>query len=355
MIKPLIMDCTLRDGSYAINFKFNQKDTSVITKKLSRAKIPLIEVGHGIGLGASKKGLGNSACSDEEYCIAASESIEGESKWGMFCIPGISSIEDLKIASSYGIDFIRIGTDVLNIKSSRKFIEFAKSEGIQVFSNFMKSDKADPKTFAKYAKESLNYGSDVIYIVDSCGGMFPNDLKKYISETFDKNPSIELGFHGHDNLGVGMANCLLSLQEGVKYIDSTLQGLGRSSGNVCTEHLICVLEKKGILKEIEPIEVMNIGEKYIRPLISSTGISSLDITLGWTLTHSSYMPMILSYSKQNKIDPRKLLKYLADNRIKNFETNNINNIIEEIKKSMTLNIDLDNWPDYFGEEEQWKN
>ena len=67
------------------------------------------------------------------------------------------------------------------------------------------------------------------------------------------------------------------------------------------------------------------------------------------------MPMILSYSKQNKIDPRKLLKYLADNRIKNFETNNINNIIEEIKKSMTLNIDLDNWPDYFGEEEQWKN
>jgi len=352
--EPLLMDCTLRDGSYVIDFQFNQKDTFDLTQKLSESKIPLIEVGHGIGLGASKKGLGTAACSDEEYCISASEGIRGNSKWGMFCIPGISSIDDLKMAISYGIDFIRIGSDIDDIESSKKYIEIAKNAGLQVFSNFMKSYKTDPKGFAELAKKSADYGTDVVYIVDSSGGMYPEDLKIYIRETLDKNLPIELGFHGHNNLGMGMANCLVSLQEGVKYLDSSLQGLGRSAGNVSTEHLLCAIKNQGFLPEIDPIEVMDIGEIYVRPLISSYGFSSLDITAGWTLFHSSHMPTILMLSKKNQVDPRKLIKYIFDHKIENLNVENLEKMIHTMKKSINVKSQLKKWPTYFGEEEKLK-
>ena len=201
----------------------------------------------------------------------------------------------------------------------------------------------------------MAYGSDVIYIVDSCGGMFPENIREYIDETFDKNPNIELGFHGHNNLGLGMANCLVSIKHGVRYIDTTLQGFGRSSGNVSTEHLICLLEKKGMIKDIDPLEIMNIGEEFIRPLISQTGLSSLDITLGWTQTHSGYMPLILSKSKKHKLDPRKLIKYFYDNGIENFNEKNLIKSINQIKNLDTFKIDSNNWPSYFGKEEEWKS
>jgi len=86
---PIIMDCTLRDGSYSIDFQFNKKDTRTIVSKLSRARIPLIEVGHGVGLGASKNGYGASASSDEDYCEAASKGISNLQNGECFVFPGL--------------------------------------------------------------------------------------------------------------------------------------------------------------------------------------------------------------------------------------------------------------------------
>ena len=62
-----------------------------------------------------------------------------------------SLIEDLLMTIDYGIDFIRIGTDIDKIEESKTFIEIAKKRGLTVFSNFMKSYKVS-KTFFKYCE-----------------------------------------------------------------------------------------------------------------------------------------------------------------------------------------------------------
>lgn len=343
------MDCTLRDGSYSIDFQFNKKDTKLLVNKLSKAKIPFIEVGHGVGLGASKKGLGLSASSDKEYCKAAAAGISNSSKWGVFCIPGIASLDDLKMTFDYDIDFVRIGTNIENIDSSKEFIQLAKKHKVKVFANFMKSYTVSPKKFATVAKKSHDFGSEVIYIVDSSGGMYPDQLEQYIKEVQDIDQNIDLGFHGHNNLGMGMANSLISIKNGVKFIDATLQGIGRSSGNVVLEHLCCALKFKGLAKQIDPVSIMDIGEKYIRPLLKTTGISSLDTTAGWKLFHSSYMLSVLKISKKNKIDPRRLIEYIYDNNIKDFTEQNLDfEALKNIKSSK-----LKSWPIYFGNEETY--
>src|SRR5262249_14405341 len=99
---PRILECTLRDGSYGIDCQFNADDTFRIARRLDELGFPLIEVGHGIGLGASERGMGAAAATDEEYMAAAKKAVT-RGKWGMFCIPGVARLSDLDLAVQYGM------------------------------------------------------------------------------------------------------------------------------------------------------------------------------------------------------------------------------------------------------------
>ncbi len=348
---PVILDCTLRDGSYVIDFQFTKEDTGKITGSLEEAGFAYIEVGHGVGLGASKRGFDVAAATDEEYCVAAAAAIKKDSKWGMFCIPGIATLDDLKMAIDYGMDFVRIGTDVHKVDESLPFIELAKEKGLQVFANFMKSYVLDSKDFAKLVMKSAGFGADCVYLVDSAGGMLPDQVRSFIRATYELDDKLVLGFHGHNNLGLGMANALVSIEEGVKFIDSSLQGFGRSAGNVPAEQLICMLDLLGLNDRFDPIAVMDLGENLIRPLIMQRGMSSLDITAGWSQFHSSFMPSILKIAKQERVDPRLLINEVCKVNKITSSNDQLKSIAASINNSNSIYSRLKIWPTYFGEEE----
>lgn len=303
---PTLLDCTLRDGSYAINFQFTRRDTETLVAQLDEAGFGFIEVGHGVGLGASRKLKQVAAETDETYMQFAAKAVT-QAKWGMFCIPGIADLEDISLAADYGMNFIRIGTNVEDYKSSEKFIEKAKQHRMLVCSNFMKSYASTPEAFASYAKQAAEFGSDLIYIVDSAGGMFPEDVARYVQAVKALAPKLKLGFHGHNNMGLALANSLRAIQLGVQVIDTSLQGLGRSAGNTMTEQMICALVRMGIDINIDPIAVMDISEQYIQPLLEMKGLSSIDLVAGFAQFHSSYMPIIEKIAKQYRVDPRHLI------------------------------------------------
>ncbi len=306
MACPRILECTLRDGSYAINFQFTEEDTRNIVRALDHAGFELIEIGHGMGLGASEKTKGVAAETDEVYLRATAETVKNAS-WGMFCIPGIAELKHIDMAADYGMSFIRIGTNVEEYHQSQLFVERAKKYGMFVCANFMKSYVSTPEEFARYALETEKFGADLIYIVDSAGGMFPEDIEQYVHAIREQSTTLRIGFHGHNNLGMGVANSLKAIELGVEIVDSSLQGFGRSAGNTPTEQLICALIRKEIKVNVDPIDVMDIGEKYVLPLIQSKGISSVDIVSGFSLFHSSYMPIIEKYAMQYRVDPRRLI------------------------------------------------
>ena len=158
MKKITILETTLRDGSYAINYSFTSADTKVICKQLEEAGFEFIEVGHGAGLRASIKGYGIAAATDEEYMVAAKEALT-KAKWGMFCIPGIAELEDIDLAAKHGMSFIRIGTNVTDVEKSESFIKRAKKYGMFVTANYMKSYALPPEQFAEKVKLSEKYGS----------------------------------------------------------------------------------------------------------------------------------------------------------------------------------------------------
>src|SRR5579863_10613346 len=66
-----ILECTLRDGSYAVDFKFTENDTATLAGVLGRLGFRWIEIGHGVGLGARKAGKGIMPAGDERLIEAA--------------------------------------------------------------------------------------------------------------------------------------------------------------------------------------------------------------------------------------------------------------------------------------------
>jgi len=302
---PKILDTTLRDGSYANDFQFTAGQTRSLCQELEASGVEMIEVGHGIGLNASNSGYREAIASDEEYMKAAAEGCE-EAMWGMFCIPGIATLEDVELAADHGMDFIRIGTNITEVEMSKEFIELAKERDMFTTANYMKSYARSPDIFADKVELSDSYGADMVYIVDSAGGMFPDTVKEYYRAVREVS-DIPVGFHGHDNLGLAVSNSLVMADEGVLVIDTSLQGLGRSAGNASTEKTVATLEKKGHDTGIDLFKLLRVGHTYINPIRSNPAHMPLDVIAGQAEFHSSHMPKILDAAYKYDVDPAHLI------------------------------------------------
>ena len=303
--KLQILECTLRDGSYVIDFQFTMRDTALIAAALENAGFNLIEIGHGVGMNASRSGKGVAAATDEEYMQVAATTLK-RAKWGMFFIPGIGRHEDLDLAATYKMDFVRIGTNATEVEDSKDYIEHAKKLGMHVSANLMKSYVLPPKELAAQAKLSEKFGADMICLVDSAGCMLPDDIQNYMFAMQDAL-STPIGFHCHNNLALGMANALTAVNCGAQSVDSTLQGMGRGGGNPATEVLVTILKKQGLDLGIDPNHLMDISGRIIKPMLREKGLDSINVTLGYAGFHSSHLKTISKYASLYGIDPRELI------------------------------------------------
>jgi len=309
-----ILDTTLRDGNYAVSFQFTSRDTQIIALALEKAGFRWIEVGHGLGLNASQKNKGVAAATDREY-LKAVKGVLRKAGYGMFFIPGIGRTKDIKMAADLGMSFVRVGTNADRVCEGRQYIRLAKKLGLSVSANLMKSYALDPVELSEKAREAEDLGADIVCIVDSAGGMLPEDIERYFGE-IKKKVSARLGFHGHNNLSLAVANTLKAVECGATIVDSSLQGIGRSSGNAPTETLATILSKKKLLPGIDIRKTMDAGEALVRPFFHKYGISPIDVTLGYAQFHSSFMGKITEAAKEYGVDERDLiLRVSAKNRL----------------------------------------
>ena len=350
MIKDFnIMDVTCRDGSYVNNFQISTQTQKNIGIGLENLGIKYFEIGHGMGIGAYRESNRKSLHTDLEYLQCAQENTN-TIKYGVFCIPGVAVLDDIKIAADYGCSFIRIGSNVEDIDKTEDFIKEAKKQGLYVMSNYMKSYASTVNEFKEAVKKSESWGSELIYIVDSAGGMLPKDIETYYSAIRDVS-DLDIGFHGHDNIGMALSNSIYALDLGIDFIDCSLQGLGRSAGNTSLEYMMIYLSKAGYDINIDLIEMLLLSKKYVYPLVKQKGINPIDVECGIAGFHSSYLQDIHKVSAKYEVNPLRLIEeYSKVDRV------NMDIVIaEEIAKRLCKEPEssyLMNFNDYFGCEQQ---
>jgi 4-hydroxy-2-oxovalerate aldolase len=322
-----IIENTLRDGSYVIDFQFTKDQTQKVVSELDQMGFEYIEVGHGLGLGAyNNPKCGLSAENDAVYIQTAREAATN-AKIVSFFIPGIGSIEDIRIAKSNGLDFIRCGININDFRDLKLYAEEAKKQSLTLAINLMKSYAVKSYEFSQIVQEIDSWQlADVIYLVDSAGCMFPNEVAEYIDRT-RQNISTPLGFHGHNNLSMGIANSIQALQSGATYIDTCVRGMGRSAGNAQTEIFIWALKKLGIDVGIDLYDLYQFADNTLVPMMNRPqGLTSEEIHIGVSKFHTSYMPLVDEAVKKFRVNKVKLIKQVSDINCLNPTAKLFNNI-----------------------------
>jgi 4-hydroxy 2-oxovalerate aldolase/long-chain acyl-CoA synthetase len=305
MMDIQILECTLRDASYVIDFQFTAEDTAVVAAGLQDAGFRWIEIGHGLGLHASGPTHGHAAATDEQY-LGAAASVLTTARFGCFFIPGIGESQDLNLGAKYGMGFVRIGTNVTETDQAEPHIKHAKQLGLLVSSNLMKTYALPLDDVIRRVVQLDRWGADIICVVDSAGGMLPSEVSRYVTR-LRSEVGAAIGFHGHNNLQLAHANVLAALDAGATWIDATLRGMGRSAGNAQTDVILLILQKLGIDLGIDIFKTMDVSERLIAPIVRGRGVDAIEATVGYAGFHSSYLKTIYKVARARDVDPRELI------------------------------------------------
>lgn len=341
----IILDTTVRDGSYAVNFKFSCKDVRDLVERSHKLGIQYIEIGHGLGINASSAEYGYALHTDEEY-INAAKDVAGDSKIGCFCIPGIATLESVRKSGELGVDYLRIGVAPHNYRAAFPYIEACMNSGIEVFVNFMKSYTASPSDFAEASKEVHEAGANCVYIVDSAGSMDAGDIDEYITATRVQT-DVKIGFHGHNNLGLAVDNTLYCIKKGADFVDCSFQGLGRSLGNASLEQVIMLMTKRGYSNGFDIPRVLEYGYAGLRNIVRGQLVNPLDYVCGYAGFHSSFLKDIYRCCCEKQVDPLRLI--IAYSEV-NKESMDYNLLLQIADSLPTDNEDNPyGFGDYFGD------
>lgn len=314
-----ILDVTIRDGSYAVDFKYSRAEVKDIVSRLTCLGIEYIEIGHGMGLNASSPERGISLRTDEEYIRAAKE-VANKSKIGVFCIPGIARMEDLRMAANCGVGFIRIGVPVEKVTDALPYVVESKKLGMKVMVNFMKSYANTPDAFAQSARTAYEAGAETVYLVDSAGYMLPAEITAFYNATKTACKEVELGFHGHNNIGYAVSNSIHCAELGFEYIDTSFQGLGRSIGNASTEMFVMAYERAhehdGKSLGIDIPRLLEYSYVAMRDIMGQKVMHPLDLICGYTGFHSAFLKQIFHCCDSMNVDPlRLIIAYSKKNKL----------------------------------------
>jgi 4-hydroxy-2-oxovalerate/4-hydroxy-2-oxohexanoate aldolase len=285
-----VHDMTLRDGMHPKRHQMTLDQMRSIASGLDAAGVPLIEVTHGDGLGGSSVNYGFPAHTDEEYLGAVIPLLK-RAKVSALLLPGIGTVEHLRRAHELGVHTIRVATHCTEADVSEQHITLARKLDMDTVGFLMMSHMNSLEGLVAQARLMESYGANCVYVTDSAGYMLPDDVKARIGAVRDAlKPETELGFHGHHNLAMGIANSLAAVEAGANRIDGAAAGLGAGAGNTPLEVFVAVCDRMGIETGVDLWKIQDVAEDLVVPMMDFPIRVDRDaLTLGYAGVYGSFL------------------------------------------------------------------
>jgi 4-hydroxy 2-oxovalerate aldolase len=262
-----LTDSTLRDGSHAVRHQFSTTDVVEIAGALDRAGIQVIEVTHGDGLAGSSFNYGFGRHADTELIAAAAGAVR-QARIAVLLLPGLGTVHDLRQASAAGATVARVATHSTEADVSVQHFGAARELGMETVGFLMLSHRVEPDALAKQARIMADAGCQCVYVVDSAGALLPDGVQARVEALVaELGDDSQVGFHGHQNLSLGVANSMVAYRAGARQIDGTLCALGAGAGNTPTEILATVFDIEGVPTGVDADAVLYAAEEVLRPKI----------------------------------------------------------------------------------------
>jgi 4-hydroxy-2-oxovalerate/4-hydroxy-2-oxohexanoate aldolase len=286
----IIHEMCLRDGMHPKRHQITLQEMVSIARGVDAAGIPLLEVTHGDGLGGASLTYGFAAHSDEEYLKAVIPQLQ-HTRVSALLLPGIGTVDDLKMAFDCGVSTLRVATHCTEADVAEQHIGMSRELGLDTVGFLMMAHMASPEELLVQALRMESYGANCIYYTDSAGYLLPHEVTARVALLrAELKADTDIGFHGHHNLSMGVANSIAALAAGAVRIDSACAGLGAGAGNTPTEVLVAVLHRLQGETGVDLYAIADVAEDLVIPLLEQPVRIDRDaLMLGYAGVYSSFL------------------------------------------------------------------
>jgi len=285
-----ITDSSLRDGSHAQAHQFTEGDVRAIVSALDAAGVPIIEVTHGDGLGGSSFNYGFSH-TDERVLLAAAVAAADRARIAALMLPGVGTKDDIRAIADIGVSVVRIATHCTEADISEQHFGLAREIGLETVGFLMMAHSQPPEVIAAQARIMVDAGCQCVYVVDSAGALVLEQTGDRVAAVCAEiGQQAQVGFHGHENLALGVANSIIAIRSGAVQIDACTRRFGAGAGNTPTEALVAVCDRLGIRTGIDTLAMFDVAEDVVLPIMEAEPtLSRLALIMGYAGVYSSFL------------------------------------------------------------------
>jgi 4-hydroxy 2-oxovalerate aldolase len=271
-----ITDTCLRDGSHHKRHQFTAQEVHDIVEALDASGIPVIEVTHGDGLGGSSFNYGFSKTPEQDLIRIAAETAKS-ARIAFLMLPGVGTKDDIRAAQDNGGEICRIATHCTEADTSIQHFGLARELGLETVGFLMMSHTQPPEVLAKQARIM---GALVME-------QTADRVSAIVAEIGDQ---ADVGFHGHENLGLGVANTVIAARAGATQIDGSVRRFGAGAGNTPLEAFIGVCDKLGWRTGVDFLQIVDASEDVITPAMpEECQLDRMTLMMGYAGVYSSFL------------------------------------------------------------------
>jgi len=311
-----ITDSSLRDGSHAKAHQFDETMVRSVVGALDAAGVPVIEVTHGDGLGGSSFNYGFSH-TDERILLKAAVDEARRAKIAALMLPGVGTMDDIKAIADIGVSVVRIATHCTEADISVQHFGLARELGLETVGFLMMAHSQPPDALAAQARIMADAGCECVYVVDSAGALVLDEAADRVEALVaELGAGVQVGFHGHENLALGVANSVFAIRAGAVQIDGCTRRLGAGAGNTPTEVLAAVCEKLGIRTGIDVLALIDAAEDVVRPIMDDECVlDRLSLTMGYAGVYSSFLKHAYRAAERYGVSGAEILLECGERRL----------------------------------------
>jgi 4-hydroxy 2-oxovalerate aldolase len=345
MKKIIISDVTLRDGNHAVNHSINIDIVKKYCEFAEKAKLSVVEVGHGNGIGASSLSIGRSAVSDQKL-LKTARLVLKKTKLSVHSIPGFSTIDHLKSAIDSGVDIFRIGCNSTEIDIIERQVNFCKKNKVETWGVLMMFHLINQDNeYLKKIEFLKKIGLETVIIMDSAGCLIPSDVKNIFSNI--KKFKMDFGFHAHNNLGCAIWNTVEAYDNGANILDASIRGFGAGAGNAQLEILLTILKKKEkLFNKFDINRIYEMSDKF-KNLLNTNNIKynnafsqPLNILSANYGLFSGFASQVSDFSERFKVNKLKAFEAIGKKKLVAGQEDLIMNVIFNLSNKKKNNIDI---------------
>lgn len=325
-----ILDCTLRDGGYVNNWEFGTQTISSVATKLSSAAVELIECGFLSQTKATSYGQSvfrTIEAAEELFC-------EISANLALMINCGEYKVEDIPPYNNGNIKTLRIAFHKHQRNEAQQLFVGLKEKGYCVFFQPMVTMSYSDRELLDLIDWANEYQPDAFYLVDSFGTMRKEDVLRMFSLIHNNLVSkIAIGFHSHNNLQLSFSNAqaLVGINKSRElYIDSSVFGMGRGAGNLCTE-LFAQYINENIEKRYDMLPILEVMDECIIPIYNRLpwGYSAPYYVAAINDCHPNYATYLVNKQSLHVRDINTILKNIPADKRRLYDVNLITELYLE--------------------------